>query len=326
MATTTIGFTAIAVLLTGYLVLESRDFGIGALLPVLGRGDRERRLMADAAGPVWDGNEFWLVAAAAAMLTAFPHWYASFLSGFYPLLFPLLAALVARTAALARRRGGDGRRARAWDWCTAAASAAAAFLWGAVLANLVRGVPLDADFERTGSAWGLLNGYALLGGLTTLLLCCSCGAAFLHLTTGGGTAERARALARRLGAAAALPALAFLLWTQLSYGDGATLTLTIIAAAALLAAPALDRADRARAALAARAAAIGLASAVLFCALWPDLLPSTGDAANSLTRENAAATGKTLGITAWAALAALPLLLAHQAWTYRVLRSRPRAA
>lgn len=324
MELTTVWFALIAVLWVGYFCLEGFDFGVGMLLPVLARDDTERRVMINTVGPVWDGNEVWIITAGGAMFAAFPHWYASLLSGFYPLLFPLLAALVARAAALARRRGGADRP-RLWDWCAAAGSAAAAFLWGAVLANLVRGVPLDADFDRTGSAWGLLNGYALLGGLTMLLLCGACGASFLSLTT-GGPAERARALGRRLGAAPALPALAFLIWTQISYGDGVTLTLIITAAAALLAAPALDRVGRGGPAFAARTAAIGLTSAALFCALSPDLLPSTADAANGLTRENAAATEKTLRIAAWAALAALPLALAHQAWSYRTLRRRLRAA
>jgi cytochrome bd ubiquinol oxidase subunit II len=323
MELTTIWFTAIAVLVTGYFILEGFDFGVGALLPVLARDDRERRLMLNAIGPFWDGNEVWVLAAAAAMLAAFPHWYASLLSGFYLLFLLILLALIVRGAALPyRSRRAADRWRRGWDRCIVAGSAGAAFLWGVVVANVVRGVPLDAAFDHTGSFWGLLNGYALLGGLTTLLLCCTHGAHFLHLKTGGDLSERARALGRRLGAATAAPALAFLIWTQAAYGDGLTLVLFIAAGAAPLAGLALGRSGRGGPAFAATAATIGLASAALWCALWPNVLPSTGDAANSLTRENAAATEKTLGIMAWTALASLPVVIAYQAWSYRVFRRR----
>jgi cytochrome d ubiquinol oxidase subunit II len=323
MELTTIWFIAIAVLFTGYFILEGFDFGVGMLLPVLGREDRERRAMINTIGPVWDGNEVWVLTAGGAMFAAFPHWYASLFSGFYLLFFLILLGLIIRGVAFEYRGKGDSAAwRRRWDLCIVIGSALPAFLWGAVVANIVRGVPLDANFDHTGSIWGLLNGYALLGGLTTLLLFATHGAYFLHLRTTGGLSARARSLGLKLGTATAAPALAFLIWTQAAHGSAASLVLIIAAVLALVAALALDFKDRSGWAFAATALTIGLASAALFCALWPDVLPSTGEAANSLTVENASATQKTLGIMTWAAVVFLPIILLYQGWTYWVFRKR----
>ncbi|SDE09276.1 cytochrome d ubiquinol oxidase subunit II [Glycomyces harbinensis] len=323
MELTTIWFIAVAVLFTGYFILEGFDFGVGALLPVLGRDDRERRALINTIGPVWDGNEVWIITAGGAMFAAFPHWYASLFSGFYLLLFAILLALIVRGVAFEYRgKGETARWRRNWDRCIWVGSVVPAFLWGTVMANIVRGVPLDENFDYTGSIWGLLNGYALLGGLTTLLLFATHGAYFLHLKTAGELSERARALGLRLGAAAAVPALVFLIWTQASFGSGVSLVLIVLAVLALVAGLALDFTGRGGWAFAATALTIGLASAALFCALWPDVLPSTSDPANGLNRENAAATDKTLGIMTWAALVFLPIVLLYQGWTYWVFRRR----
>jgi cytochrome d ubiquinol oxidase subunit II len=323
MELTTLWFTLIAVLFTGYFILEGFDFGVGILLPVLGRDNLQRRAMINTIGPLWDGNEVWVITAGGAMFAAFPHWYATLFSGCYLLLFAILVGLIVRGTAFEYRGKGDTDRwRRGWDACLFLGSAVPAFLWGVVVANLVRGLPLDANFDYTGSVRDLFNGYAVLGGLTTLLLFATHGAYFLHLRTTGDLADRARALGLKLGAAAAVPALAFLVWTQIAFGDAITLALIALAALALLAGLALDYTGRGGWAFAATALTIGLASAALFRALWPDVLPSTGDAANSLTHENAAATDLTLGIMSWAALVFLPLILLYQGWTYWVFRKR----
>ncbi|RRS00619.1 cytochrome d ubiquinol oxidase subunit II [Glycomyces terrestris] len=323
MELTTIWFIAIAVLFTGYFILEGFDFGVGMLLPVLGREERERRAMINTIGPVWDGNEVWVITAGGAMFAAFPHWYASLFSGFYLLFFLILLGLIVRGVGFEYRGKGDTERwRRGWDLCLIIGSAVPAFLWGAVVANLVRGVPLDPNHDYTGSVWGLLNGYALLGGLTTLLLFATHGAYFLHLRTTGDLSARARRTGLRLGAATAAPALAFLVWTQAAHGNAASLVLIAVAVLALLAGLALDYRGRGGWAFAATALTIAAASAALFCALWPDVLPSTGDPANGLTAQNAAATDKTLGIMTWAAAVFLPLILLYQGWTYWVFRQR----
>ena len=323
MELTTVWFLAIAVLFTGYFVLEGFDFGVGALLPVLGRDDRERRVLINTIGPVWDGNEVWVITAGGAMFAAFPHWYASLFSGMYLPLFVILLALIVRGVAFEYRgKGETDTWRRGWDACLTVGSAVPAFLWGVVVGNIVRGVPLDASHDFTGSVLDLLNGYALLGGLTTLLLFSTHGAYFLHLKTAGEISERARRLGLKLALATAVPAAAFLIWTQIAFGSGWSLALIVACVASLAAALALDATGRSGWAFAATAGTVMLASAALFTSLWPNVLPSTGDPAGTLTAVNAAATEKTLGIMTWAAVIFLPIALLYQAWSYRVFRKR----
>ncbi|THV38613.1 cytochrome d ubiquinol oxidase subunit II [Glycomyces buryatensis] len=323
MELTTIWFLAIAVLFTGYFILEGFDFGVGVLLPVLGRSNRERRAMINTIGPIWDGNEVWVITAGAAMFAAFPHWYASLFSGFYLLLFAILIGLIIRGVAFEYRgKGTTDKWRQGWDLCIFTGSVLAAFFWGVVVANIVRGVPLDANFDYTGSVWQLLNGYALLGGLTTLLLFTTHGAYFLHLKTAGEISERARALGLRLAVATAVPAAAFLIWTQAAYGSGLSLVLIVLCVLSLVAAFLLDYSGRGGLAFASTCATVAFAASGLFAALWPDVLPSTSDPANGLTAVNAAATDKTLGIMTWAAAIFLPIVLLYQGWTYWVFRKR----
>ena len=219
MELTTVWFVLIAVLWTGYFVLEGFDFGVGMLLPVLGRDDRERRVMINTIGPVWDGNEVWLITAGGATFAAFPEWYATLFSGFYLPLLLILLALIVRGVAFEYR----GKRARARPGSAAGTcaivvgSVVPAFLWGVAFANIVRGVPLDADHEYTGSLLDLLNPYALLGGLTHARRCSSLhGAVFLALKTTGEIRDRANAARRpRRARAPRSLAVAFLAWTLL---------------------------------------------------------------------------------------------------------------
>ena len=204
----TVWFVAIAVLWTGYFVLEGFDFGVGILLPVLGRGpsagDREadRRVVINSIGPVWDGNEVWLITALGAMFAAFPAWYAATLSGFYVPVLLIILALIGRGVAFEYRGKVDDPRWRArWDVAIVTGSAVPAFLWGVVFANIVRGVELGANGVVTSDLADLLNPYALLGGLTTLTLFVLHGAVFLALKTDGPVRHRARAVARRAGRA-----------------------------------------------------------------------------------------------------------------------------
>ncbi|MFD0801776.1 cytochrome d ubiquinol oxidase subunit II, partial [Streptomonospora algeriensis] len=193
-----IWFIAIAVLWTGYFVLEGFDFGVGILLPVIGRDDTDRRVMINAIGPIWDGNEVWLITAAGAMFAAFPAWYASTFSGFYLPLLLILLALIVRGVAFEYRGKGDTDRWRAWwDRAIVFGSAVPAVLWGVVFGNIVRGVPMDAGGIVTGGLADLLNPYALLGGLTTFALFTLHGAVFLTLKTSGPVRARARSAATR---------------------------------------------------------------------------------------------------------------------------------
>ena len=188
----------------GYFVLEGFDFGVGILLPVLGRDDTGRRVLINTIGPVWDGNEVWLITAGGAMFAAFPEWYATVFSGFYLPLLLILLALIGRGVAFEYRgKRDDPRWRRRWDRAIVAGSLVPAVLWGVAFANIVRGVPVDAAGEYAGTLWTLLNPYALLAGATTLALFTLHGAVFLALKTRARSGTDANRLARRLGPVAA---------------------------------------------------------------------------------------------------------------------------
>ncbi|MFG2049653.1 cytochrome d ubiquinol oxidase subunit II [Micromonospora sp. NPDC048935] len=323
MDLTTIWFLLVAVLFTGYFILEGFDFGVGMLLPVLGRDDRERRVLINTIGPVWDGNEVWLITAGGAMFAAFPEWYATLFSGFYLPLLLILLALIARGVAFEyRHKRPEASWKRRWDTAIVVGSVVPAVLWGVAFANILRGVPLDADHEYVGGLLDLLNPYALLGGATTLALFATHGAVFLALKTTGDIRERAGALAVRLGVGAAVLAVAFLTWTLSIRSSAAAVVLAVGAALALLGGLAAARVRREGWAFTGTAVAIGLAVATLFAALFPNVLPSTLDAAGTLTATNAASTPYTLKIMTWVAVIFTPVVLAYQGWTYWVFRKR----
>src|SRR6266498_3510516 len=317
-------FTLIAVLWTGYFLLEGFDFGVGILLPVLGgRDERRRRVLLNTIGPVWDGNEVWLLVAGGATFAAFPLWYASLFSGFYLALLVILVALIIRGVAFEFRGKIDSDRwRRGWDIAIMTGSAVPALLWGVAFGNIVRGVPLDAAHHYTGTFFTLLNPYALLGGLTTLSVFALHGTVFLALKTTGEIRARARALAWPLGGIAVALAGTFLLWTQLAHGTGWTWIAVAAAAAALLAGIAAAGAGREGWAFTLTAAAIIATTVTLFGSLYPDVLPSTTDSVNSLTTTNASSTHYTLTIMTWVAAIFTPVVLAYQAWTYWVFRQR----
>ncbi len=324
MELTTFWFIAIAVLFTGYFVLEGFDFGVGALLPVLGRDERERRVVINTIGPVWDGNEVWVIAAGGAMFAAFPEWYATLFSGFYLPLLLILVALIVRGVAFEYRGKRDDPRWRArWDRAIVFGSLVPAVLWGVAFANIVRGVPVDAAGEYVGNLVDLLHPYALLGGLTTLALFVTHGAVFLALKTRGDIRVRANRLARRLGPPTAVTAVVFLGWTMVEVSAGAAaVALAGAAALALLAGLAANRVRREGWAFTGTAVAIGLVVVALFAALFPNVLPSSLDPAYSLTTANASSTPYTLRIMTWVALVFLPLVMGYQAWSYWVFRKR----
>jgi cytochrome d ubiquinol oxidase subunit II len=326
----TVWFVAIAVLWTGYFVLEGFDFGVGMLLPVLGRNvegsrDREadRRVVINAIGPVWDGNEVWLITAVAAMFAAFPAWYAGVLSGFYVPVLLVIVALIGRGVAFEYRGKVDNSRWRArWDAAIVFGSAVPAFTWGLVFANIVRGVELGPDGVVRSGVLDLLNPYALLGGLATLALFVLHGAVFLALKTDGPVRRRARAAAGATAPAAAATLVAFLGWTQADHGTPGTALVTAGAIGALLAGAALVARRREGWAFVATAAAIAATTAALFGALFPALLPSLVHPAFDLTVAGAASAPYTLGILSWIGAAFLPLVLLYQSWSYWVFRRR----
>ncbi|MBO3752742.1 cytochrome d ubiquinol oxidase subunit II [Streptosporangiaceae bacterium NEAU-GS5] len=316
---TTVWFVLIAVLWTGYFVLEGFDFGVGILLPVLGRAEADRRAIVGTIGPVWDGNEVWLLVAGGATFAAFPEWYATLFSGFYLPLFLILLALIVRGVAIEYR--AKGVSTRGWDRAFFWGSLGPAVLWGVAFANIVHGVPLDAAHEYTGSLFTLLTPYALLGGLVTLALFTFHGALFLALRTTGELRAGASRLARQIGLAALVTGGAFLVITQLDTGRPATWATAGVAAAGIVAALAATTRGRDGWAFTANALALAAVVATLFGNLWPDVMPAL-DPANSLTVTNAASTSYTLTVMTWVAAIFTPVVLAYQAWTYWVFRRR----
>ncbi|QKW32639.1 cytochrome d ubiquinol oxidase subunit II [Actinomadura sp. NAK00032] len=322
MELTTVWFIIIAFLWTSYFFLEGFDFGVGMLLPALGRDDTERRVVINTIGPVWDGNEVWFIVAGAAMFAAFPEWYATLFSGFYlPLLLILLALIIRGVAFEYRGKKDDARWRARWDKAIFWGSLVPAFLWGVAFANIVRGVPLDADHEFVGTLADLLNPYALLGGLTTTILFVLHGAVFLALKTSGSIRYRARRIAELAVVAAIVAGGSFLLITQLQHGKPVTWLTAAGAAAGLVLAAVANRSGREGWAFIGTGAAIVLAVATLFTALFPDVMPSTLES-GTLTTENAASTGYTLKIMTWVAAVFTPIVMIYQGWTYWVFRKR----
>ena len=316
-------FVAIAVLWVGYLSLEGFDFGVGMLLPVLGRDDTDRRVLINTIGPVWDGNEVWLLAAVGAMFAAFPGWYATLLSALYLPVLCIVLALVVRGVAFEFRHKRDDPRWRArWDRAIVAGSIVPAAGWGAILVTLVGGLPVDASGVAQASLSHVATPVALLGALSAVLLFVTHGALFVALKTAGEIRARARraAVVAAPLAAVAVGACAAALGAT---GEGVGPRTAIIAALAFLAG-ALVAALRGREgwAFAGTMAAIACVTSSVFLSLYPDVVPSTLDAHWSLTVTDTASSSYTLTIMTWAASALLPFVLAYQAWSYWVFRQR----
>jgi cytochrome d ubiquinol oxidase subunit II len=323
MELTTVWFVVIAGLWIGYFVLEGFDFGVGILLRLLGRDEPERRAVITTIGPVWDGNEVWLIVAGAMTFAAFPEWYATLFSGFYLPLFGILVALILRGVALEYRGKRDDLVWRSrMDWLITIGSVLPAVLWGLIFANMVRGVPLDSSHEFVGSLGSLFNPFALLGAATVTVLFVAHGAIFLALKTTGELRRRANRLASLCGLAAAVLALGFLGWAQGIRGDAASVVVAGAAAAALVVGLVANRFGREGWAFVGTALAVGLAVASLFLALFPLVVPSSLDPAWSLTTANAASTPYTLKLLTVIAAIFTPLVMLYQGWTYWVFRKR----
>ncbi|GAA2875609.1 cytochrome d ubiquinol oxidase subunit II [Streptomyces mexicanus] len=316
-------FVLIAVLWTGYFFLEGFDFGVGVLTKLLARNRTEKRVLINTIGPVWDGNEVWLLSAGGATFAAFPEWYATLFSGFYlPLLLILVCLIVRGVAFEYRAKRPEEHWQRNWEhaifWC----SLIPAFLWGVAFGNIVRGAKIDRHLEYVGNLGDLLNPYALLGGLVTLTLFTFHGAVFTALKTVGDIRERARRLALRVGLVTAVVALVFLLWTQAHSGNGRSVVALVVAVVALIAALVANQAGREGWSFALSGVTIVAAVAMLFLSLFPNVMPSTLDAGWSLTVSNASSSPYTLKIMTWCAGIATPIVLLYQGWTYWVFRKR----
>jgi cytochrome d ubiquinol oxidase subunit II len=319
----TVWFCAVALLWVGYLFLEGFDLGVGMLMKLFARNDAERRVLLNTVGPVWDGNEVWLLTAGGATFAAFPRWYASLFSGLYLPLTLALVALIFRAVAFEYRgKIVSARWTAAWDWAIALGSALAAFCVGAMLALTTTGLPLNANGDRVGGPFAWLNGYALLGGVAVVGFALVHALAFLALKTDGEIRGRAHAAFRRWMPLGILPLVAWVLAVQLRSGAWWSWALTVVAAAAAAASWALARRGSEGRAFLLMAAFLAAGAAAIFSAQYPVVLPSTLDPAHSLTVGTASSSAYTLGVMTVVALIGLPLVLAYQSWTYWVFRKR----
>ncbi|PFG20122.1 cytochrome d ubiquinol oxidase subunit II [Serinibacter salmoneus] len=316
-------FILIAVLWTGYLVLEGFDFGVGMLMKPLAKDDTDRRVAINTIAPVWDGNEVWLLTAGGATFAAFPHWYATMFSGFYlPLLLILLALIVRGVSFEYRHKGSTQAWRNGWDWCIAIGSWVPAILWGVAFANLVRGLEIDSEMQYVGGFWALLSPFALLGGLVTLGLFLTHGAVFLALKTSGDYQTRAADLAIKLALPSAAVAAVWVIWAQLAYSRNAwTWAPLVIAALALVGVVLTTRARREGWAFTLNAVAIAMAVVFIFGSIYPNVMPAN-DPANSLTIANSSSSDYTLMVMTWVAVFLVPLVLLYQGWSFHVFRKR----
>jgi cytochrome d ubiquinol oxidase subunit II len=296
------------------------------LMPVLGRGEHgeaRKRVMLNTIGPVWDGNEVWVLTAGGATFAAFPNWYATMFSGFYlPLLIILVALIVRALGFDYRGKTDDPTWRKRWDYAIFFGSALPALLWGVALTNVVMGLPINAQKEYTGNLFTLLNPIGLLGGLTTVALFLTHGAIFIALKTEGDIRHEARALSLKTGAVAAVLAVALLVSVNVSTGSMWSWIAAVVAAVALLAGLFAIWREREGWAFIGTFVAIGAAVATLFLALFPDVMPSTTNAAFSLTTTNASSTQLTLTIMTWVAAIFTPVVLVYTSWTYWTFRRR----
>ncbi|MFE0022134.1 cytochrome d ubiquinol oxidase subunit II [Amycolatopsis sp. NPDC059021] len=323
MTLETIWFCLVAVFWLGYLFLEGFDFGVGMLLPILGRDNTERRVMVNTIGPVWDGNEVWLIVAAGVMFAAFPAWYAGLFAAAYLPLLVVLVGLIGRGVAFEYRGKVDSERwRRTWDRVIMIGSWIPPLGVGLLLATTTLGLPLDAAGNRVGSAFAAIRWDTVLGALAVVGFSLTHGAAFLALKTTGDLRERARLLAYRILPVALLPMVAFLIIVQSRTGKVWTLVTLVIALLAAVVAWLRLRADRDGQAFAALGVVVAAAVITIFGALYPNVLPSTLDPAHSLTIAGSASSHYTLVVMSWVSLFGAPAVLIYQGWTYWVFRKR----
>jgi cytochrome d ubiquinol oxidase subunit II len=329
MSFETVWFLLIAVLWIGYFILEGFDFGVGMLLPFVSRNEADRRAVLTTLGPVWDGNEVWLLVAGGATFAAFPEWYATLFSGFYLPLFLILISLIVRGVAFEyRSKYGKAQWRQRWDIAIVISSAIPALLWGVAFANIVRGVPLEksaaGNIEYVGGFFNLLNPYALLGGVVTLTVFLTHGAVFLSLKTAGGIRDKAHEIAKVTGLVAAVAAVSFLVWTNLMLAsiNATVLTLSITVALLWVLGMATNFIRREGWAFIFSAGTILTFVTTLFYALYPRVMPSSLGAQFDLTIRNASSTQYTLKVMTVVAVILTPIVLLYQGWTYWVFRKR----
>lgn len=319
-------FILIAVLFIGFFFLEGFDYGVGILLPFLGKNDNERRILINTIGPVWDGNEVWMITAGGAIFAAFPNWYATLFSGFYLALFLILFALIIRGAAFEFRSSDRNPQWRnLWDWAIFVGSLLNAILWGVACSDLLRGVPIDAQMQFAGNFFDLVPPYAILGGISTCLLFTLHGALYLSLKTEGEMLQRVQNAAKTIGTVTVPVVVVFAVMTyfqtDLFASTGAVIAL-LLCAVALLAANFMLRTGKSGKAFISSGLTLLFLTVSVFWGMFPRVMVSSLKPEWSLTIYNASSSPYTLKIMTIVALTLVPVVLAYQIWSYWVFRKR----
>ncbi|MCY0904289.1 cytochrome d ubiquinol oxidase subunit II [Arthrobacter sp. H14-L1] len=319
----TIWFVLIAVLWTGYLFLEGFDLGVGMLMKLFARNNTERRVLLNTVGPVWDGNEVWLITAGGAMFAAFPLWYASLFSALYiPLVFVLLGLIFRAVAFEYRGKVNTEQWRNRWDWAIALGSFVSAFGIGAALALTTTGLPLNANGDRVGGPFAWFSWYAVLGGFAVVGFSLVHAAAFLALKTDGDIRDRTQRLVTRWLPVGLLPLVVWVVLVTYRHGQVFSWLLVAVAAVAAVAAWRLARQGREGWSFLGLGVFLLTGSAALFGSVFPVVLPSTLNHDWDLTVSNASSSPYTLGLMSIVACVGIPLVLAYQGWTYWVFRKR----
>ena len=326
----TIWFALVGVLLTGYAILDGFDLGVG-VLHLFARTDEQRRININAIGPVWDGNEVWLLTGGGALFAAFPIVYATVFSGFYLALMLLLLALILRAVSLEFRGKIDSPGWRAlWDWAFGIGSLLPAVLFGVALGNILRGIPIDATGTFTGSFLGLLNPYSILVGVLSLVGCVLHGAVYMTMKTSG---EQQESMSRWVNRAWITFVVLFLLATIATFFSASFLfqgllrnplfwVLLVLLLASVLYIPVAVKGAKYAQGFAASSVTIASLMGLVAQSLFPRLVPSSVNLAYSLTIYNASSTPRTLITMLVIALIGMPLVIAYTIFIYWVFRGK----
>ena len=329
----TIWFGLVAVLLAGYAILDGFDLGAG-VLSLFANSEEEKRVHLNAIGPVWDGNEVWLLTGGGALFAAFPVVYATVFSGFYLAMMLVVAALMARAASFEfRGKSGSPGWRRTWDLCFGLGSLVAALLYGVAVGNVVRGVPIDGTQEFAarfpGSFLGLLNPYSLLIGVLTLVLFTAQGAAWMTLKSEGALQARMRGWLRGAWGVFALLLVAASAWTFISLPHAVarpTNPLLWLFVASLVASvigvPRFAARGQDGRAFVASSLTILSVIGVAAVGMYPKLVSSSIDLDFSLTAYNAASTPLTQTVMLVIALVGMPIVIGYSAYVYRVFKGK----
>jgi len=322
----TIWFILIAVLFTGYFFLEGFDFGVGTLLIMLSKKDVDRRIIINTIGPLWDGNEVWLITAGGAIFAAFPIWYATMFSGFYLALLVILVALILRGVSFEFRSKNNSPKWRQnWDYIIFGSSSLLSILWGVALANLIKGVPIDNSMNYVGTFSDLISIYTLVAGITTLLIFTYHGAVFLSLKADGIIEERAFKISKPLGTCALTSSIILILLTYFQtdlFHNKIAVISVIFAFTFLTLSRYLMTKRRAKLAMLFNGLSIALSVGALFLGLFPRVMVSSIKSLYSLTIANASSSTNTLLLMTKIAIIFVPIVLGYQIWSYWIFRKR----